>query len=156
MGCNFYIREKSATVFTRKLCEVADWRFEDMLLDPDQEVRLKEDHAAHIAKTSYGWTPSFQQLPADRPFDCTERNNDYYEIKSVADIKAYMDTGRFEIVDEDGEVYDWDGFESRVLKWEDNMRRHGYQGEMRDHLSGDSLDAYADPEGYQFCRVCFC
>lgn len=157
MGCNFYLRKKEPDVYSKPLREVVKWEYEELVEDGDAEVRMADHRAVHIAKTSWGWVPSFQHVPADRAFDETEANNDMYSISSVADIRGYMETGLYEIVSEEGDVYDWPAFEKRVCRWVENMREHGLEGEPRSHIgSGDSIDSYADPEGYQFCRVCFC
>ncbi len=59
-------------------------------------------HLVHIAKISAGWLPLFQA---------------HYGLKSVKQIKEYYDSKKFKIVDEYGNIYTWDKFKEKVLKW---------------------------------------
>ena len=143
----------------KRLGDLIDWRWEDKLSREtlDEMIEVVDHHAVHIAKCSWGWEPSFQHVPAMRPFDETEENNDRYSIASVQDIRDYMATGRYELVDEYGDAIGMEDFETHVCGWNEVLRKNGYSGEIGGHVgTGDSLDAYRDPEGYQFCRTCFC
>lgn len=157
MGTNYYLRLKEPERSKKPLLEIVDWRYEKLVADPDMEVEITDHHAVHIAKCSWGWVPSFQHIPANMPFDETEMNNDRYFIRSVEDIRDYMRTGKYEIVDEYGEVYTQAQFEHKVVQWVRRQKENGLEIEPHNHTdTEDSLYAYSDPEGYQFCRTCFC
>ena len=98
-------------------------------------LRMREPIAVydefHIAKTSYGWKPLFEAH--HKGFDGDEEP----DITSVADIRREYETGKYDIVDEYGDVYDWDGFEERVLRF-DGDRHHEH--------------AFVDDDGYEFFR----
>lgn len=99
----------------------------------------------HIAKTSCGWKPLFQEDPPaeQREFDV----NEPMQIKSVSDIKAAYDTGAFAIVDEYGDEYDWEAFEKRVL---------GHAPDGRAHESSYDYPIHVDENGYEFATYEFC
>lgn len=121
------------------------------------DVTFIDHEPVHIAKCSWGWAPSFQAVPASRAFDETELNQDKYEINSVEDIRGYLRTGEYEVVDEYGAKLTPEQFEHDVVQWEDRQRENGYGRKFGNHVDEpDSLGAYLDPEGYQFCRTCFC
>ena len=125
--------------------------------NPEMEVECVHYEPVHIAKCSWGWVPSFQATPSDMPFDEQEEANGIYEISSLADIRRYLDTGDYELVDEYGDVRTRDEFENVVVDWCEHQRAHGFKGEFNNHTDKyDGLFAYKDAEGYQFCRVCFC
>ena len=157
MGMNYYLRQKRT--------ELLELPLEDVLREGyvpagPQTVRVYADVRCHIAKTSWGWKPSFQAVPSHLPFDGQAEADKVFSIRSVRDIRNYYGTGRYEIVDEDGEAYSWEEFETRVLHWEDRMRdiceARGMNGfEPRTHMEGD-LGDFVDPEGYEFCTTCFC
>lgn len=106
----------------------------------------------HIAKTSMGWLPLFEASQS---------------IQSVADIKKLYDTGKFIIYDEYGTEYNWEEFNERVLKFNDDVL-----GEIsREKIAKDpdntdwDLPSYRlmshfesvpeyfrDPEGYEFTQ----
>lgn len=118
MGTNFYLRNK--------------------------KPRLVYDET-HIAKTSWGWKPSFEQHIG--------------EIESVRQLKTAYDSGEYTIVDEYGEEYSWEEFDDRVLKWEDKQREMRPDFEPIDHVEYDkkNYDSYLPPmhyhdeDGYDFC-----
>ena len=85
MGTNFYLRKK--------------------------EPRIVYDEY-HIAKTSYGWEPSFEGYIKDE-YDKSDRP----QITCIEDIKAAYDSGDFIFVDEYGDEYSWEEFEERVINW---------------------------------------
>lgn len=159
MSTNYYMRLREPKRVKKKLFDIVDWRYGDMLPKcmANMDVELLDDEAVHIAKCSWGWVPNFQAVPTERPFDETERNNDRYSIASVDDIRAYMSTGAYEIVDEYGEVIGMDEFEREVVGWCDVQRENGFEGEFRCHSDKpDALGSYLDKDGNQFSRVCFC
>ena len=115
----------------------------------------------HIAKTSMGWLPLFQG----------HTNG----INSVREYKAAYETGEFEIVDEYGNVYTWDAFDERVLKFNGGIRGVApikkleadktspwYDSRMPDHTPVSHFeykfddyyvnDYFADNDGYEFDR----
>lgn len=65
----------------------------------------------HIAKASWGWRTSWQSTTAgewSKWCDEDMMELDYslpWSIHSVADIRAYLETGDWEIVDEYGDVH---------------------------------------------------
>lgn len=126
MGTNFYLRNK--------------------------KPRLVYDET-HIAKTSWGWKPSFECHAG--------------EIESVKQLKTVYDSGEYTIVDEYGDEYNWEEFDDRVLKWADRqreLRRENGQEDFEpiDHLEYakkdrwcDSKMYYHDEDGYDFLRCEF-
>ena len=91
----------------------------------------------HIAKTSIGWKPLFQ---------------DNLLFKSVADIKQFYDKSGLEIFDEYNTKYTWEQFEERVLKFGVDGKSH-----IQYNLSQDDIINYyerfkytIDSEGYEF------
>lgn len=152
MGTNFYVgtADKEARDqyfgFQYELTDTPTWLYEQ-----------------HIAKTSMGWLPSFE---------------DSRSIHSVADIKKLYDTGKFVIYDEYGQYYTWEEFDERVLKF-----NGGVLGAIpREKIKHDpnwpygdpdmpeyrpishfeyahgrySSSYFKDPEGYEFSRHEFC
>lgn len=80
----------------------------------------------HIAKTSGGWLPSFEA------HDC---------FNSIKDLKKMYDTGKFIIYDEYGDVYNWEEFDERVLKF-----NGGVLGAMpREKIVQDRNSYFYDP-----------
>ena len=159
MGTNYYMRLREPERGSARLSEIIDWRYEKKVPGEvlDITVPLVDGKPVHIAKCSWGWVPSFQHVPAGLPFDETEENNDRYSITCVNDIRAYLDTGDYEVVNEYGDVLTREEFEHRVVEWADRQRENGFVGELRNHTDeADSLNAYTDPDGYQFCKTCFC
>lgn len=116
MGTNFYLRKK--------------------------KPRLVHDEI-HIAKTSWGWKPTFEQHIG--------------EIESVKQLKTAYDSGEYTIVDEYGDVYTWEEFDDRVLKWAEHQRKHDF--EPIDHVEYERENpdrylppmSYHDEDGYDFC-----
>ena len=128
MGTNFYLRNK--------------------------KPRLVYDEI-HIAKTSCGWKPVFEQHVG--------------EIESVKQLKNVYDSGEYIIVDEYGDEYTWDEFDRRVLKWDEHqhkIRKERGQDDFEpiDHVEyekynpdkygffGDMPMHYHDEDGYDFCN----
>lgn len=147
MGTNFYLRSKSA--MWRK-------RFGEKASTDDCPPRTWE---AHIAKTSYGWLPLFEQHPAAG-------------IYSVRDLKAIYDEGGgdggiFTIVDEYNATYSWGEFEKRVINFGSpkswNPTGGYYDGNWRSEQDNDCRapynhweNEYRDQDGYRFQLSDFC
>lgn len=100
----------------------------------------------HVAKTSWGWRPLFQENP-ETDERCYEDYDEQLEISSVADFKAAYDTGNYAIVDEYGEEYAWEEFESRVLQWCPDGKVHEGSYDYPVHI---------DENGYEFMADEFC
>jgi hypothetical protein len=132
MGTNFYLRKK--------------------------KPRLVYDEI-HIAKTSWGWKPLFEQHIG--------------EIESVRQLKNAYDSGEYIIVDEEGDEYNWEEFDERVLQWAECQRqvikeRGQDDFEPIDHVEYDNRNQdkygflydrsmhYHDEEGYDFFSGEFC
>ena len=111
----------------------------------------------HIAKTSCGWLPLFES------HDC---------FQSIKQLKELYDTGSFIIYDEYGDIYNWEEFDERVLKFNggvkgaiplteikqdptDRFYDHRLPGHIPiSHFEYDfgryAEDYYADEDGYEF------
>ena len=80
----------------------------------------------HIAKRSYGWTPLYQaNSKAD---DIWSFETERPVVNSVDDIKSYVDSGEWEIIDEYDEAISYDDF----IKYMD-VTFEGELAERRDH-----------------------
>lgn len=141
MGTNFYFYTRSQAVAK--------------LMGPRAEPTDRHNDAweLHIAKTSFGWKPIFEEHPL---------------IHSVKDLqKFYADNQtRVTICDEYGQFYSWPEFEERVINFGTPKvfdRAAGYYtGNWRCEADNDCEHMrhwegeYADPEGYRFSRNEFC
>lgn len=118
MGTNFYIQRKEPEVF-----------------------EVKDYHAQHIAKTSWGWLPLFEESDKE------------YEISSVRDIENLMRTGDFVITDEYDVLYTWEEFKERVLDWGVDKEEAISHIEYAEGDRYDSPDRYRkDESGYEFYK----
>ena len=136
MGTNFYLRRKEPTV----------------------------KDTVHIGKRSWGWLFHWDSCDeSEYPRWCDEDPSAYqsdslpHSITCVDDIRAYLKTGEWELVDEYGEVYpdweaeidgfcNWDGGKSSYNKrhpdepvtWEVHIPSgyHDKEGQIFDHGSG--------------------
>ena len=152
MGTNFYIgtadKEARDTYFglNYELTDTPTWLYEQ-----------------HIAKTSAGWLPSFEESRS---------------IHSVADIKKLYDTGKFVIYDEYGTYYNWKEFDERVLKFNGGVlgvaprerikqdpNWQFYDRDLPDYRPISHFEYghgkyaseyFKDSEGYEFSRHEFC
>ncbi len=152
MGTNFYIgtadKEARDEYFglNYELTDTPTWLYEQ-----------------HIAKTSMGWLPSFEESRS---------------IHSVADIKKLYDTGKFVIYDEYGTYYTWEEFDERVLKFNGGVlgavprekikqdpNWQFYDRDMPEYRPISHFEYgrgkyaseyFRDSEGYEFSRHEFC
>lgn len=156
MGTNFYMMTK----FKKARDKYFNWNYE--LTDtPDWGYRQ------HIAKTSSGWCPLFDASGC---------------FKSIRELKNIYDSGDFILHDEYGQIYTWDEFDERVLKfnggisgadpkyklsekqgsfYDENMPEYGPVS----HCSGSDCtykfdpecakEYYKDDERYEFCLRTF-
>lgn len=109
----------------------------------------------HIAKTSCGWLPLFQSHKEG--------------INSVREYKTAYESGEFEIFDEYGDVYTWEEFDERVLKFNGGIR--GVESRKKIDVDTTSQseyipishfdykynyycvnDYFSDEDGYEFDR----
>ena len=98
MGTNFYLRRKQPTI----------------------------RQTVHIGKRSWGWRFHWDSCDeADYPRWCDDDPSSSSEdvlphsIKSVDDIREYLRSGDWELVDEDNEVYDdWEAEIDGFLHWD--------------------------------------
>lgn len=101
MGTNFYLVDKKPHSFINDIIFALDdkdyWTARDLI-----DEQIKSDKGMHIAKTSCGWLPLFEQ---------------HKEFASVRDLKSLYDTGNYIIRDEYDSEYTWDQFNDRVLKF---------------------------------------
>lgn len=115
-------------------------------------------YSIHIAKTSIGWLPLFES------HEC---------FKSIKELKELYDTGNFIIYDEYGDMYTWQEFDMRVLKFnggtihnrvleriDQDKSSPFYDSNMPDHRPVSHFeykmdpycaqDYFMDEEGYEF------
>ena len=151
MGTNFYIgtadKEARDTYFgwQYELTDTPTWLYEQ-----------------HVAKTSAGWLPSFEES---------------HSIHSVADIKKLYDTQKFIIYDEYGTVYSWEEFDERVLKFNGGVLGVAPREKIEKDINSPycdrdlpdyrpishfeyahgqyAYDYFKDPEGYEFSKHSF-
>ena len=103
MGTNFYLRRKEPTV----------------------------KDTVHIGKRSWGWLFHWDSCDEiDYPRWCDEDPSAYqsdslpHSITCVDDIRAYLKTGEWELVDEYGEVYpDWEAEIDGFCNWDGGKSR---------------------------------
>lgn len=146
MGTNFYLMTKSK--------ETRDKYFGyyyELTDTPEWGYNI------HIAKTSCGWLPLFQA------HNC---------FKSIKQLKELYNAAEFIIYDEYGNMYSWDEFDERVLKFNGGVRgvkpRVKYEQNPTDrfydprmpkylpvsHLEYDygfyASDYFTDEQGFEF------
>lgn len=151
-GCNFYIRRKKPTIHD----------------------------TVHICKRSWGWRTSWQETVNDGtehawPRWCDEdpgkdESGQYvsertlpWEIHSVEDIRHYLRTGEWELIDEYGEVYtDWESEIAELVEWDGGKAswnaRHPEEPvtwEPKEH-DKESGNGYRDHEDNIMVRGGFC
>ena len=97
----------------------------------------------HIGKRSCGWKPGFEYQPSIKEYLSIKGDYKYYleDIKSVNDIKQYVDNGHYSIIDEYGKEYSWKDFEKEMLK-------HCPEG--KSHTEIETLTVTKDEDGYEF------
>lgn len=104
MGTNFYLIDKNEKERYDKLEKIID----NLNLEyPDADIIINNSsyYRLHIAKTSCGWKPMFQAH--------------LNKIEGMEELKSYYNSNKnIEIVDEYGEIYNWDEFEKRVIQHE--------------------------------------
>lgn len=149
MGTNFYLATTDRE--TRDKYFGYDYELMD---DPIWAWRI------HIAKTSMGWLPLFQS------HEC---------FKSIKQLKALYDTGKFKIFDEYGDEYNWPQFDNRVLQFNGGVKgvakrekikkdpkSYFYDRRMPEYLPishfdyqydyGYANDYFMDDSGFEFCK----
>lgn len=152
IGSNFYIRRKKPTIY----------------------------ETIHIAKRSFGWCTSWQQtLREAPPYEeawprwCDEDHSLQFEdeygrtsepqlphdIESVDDIRNYLRTGEWEVINEYGKVYeDWGAIIEELTSWDggkDNWNERHPDNPATWEMSHHS-EGYKDPEGNEFIAQGFC
>jgi len=119
-GTNYYIRERKPTI----------------------------KKAIHIGKRSWGWLFHWDSCDEiNYPRWCDE-DPDWegqklpYSIHSVEDIRSYLRTGEWELVDEYGTVYqDWEAEIAELVAWGGDSEPPGYrdsEGQIFDRGDGFS------------------
>lgn len=132
MGTNFYLRQKQPTV----------------------------RRTIHIGKRSWGWLFHWDSCDEiDYPRWCDEDRDQYvhelpHSIKSVEDIRAYLRTGEWELVDEyDNVLPDWEAEIEGFCQWDGGKsswnERHPDKP-VKWHVQVPS--GYRDSEGQIFDR----
>ena len=115
MGTNFYLMTKHKDVRDKYFgysCSLTD--------TPEWGYEI------HIAKTSMGWLPAFEA------HEC---------FRSIKQLKALYDTGVFIIYDEYSNIYNWEEFDERVLKFNGGVR-----GVIpREKINQDPYSQFYDP-----------
>lgn len=102
----------------------------------------------HIGKRSYGWLPSFEANDSDRDFWPVECDRPV--VNSVDDISRYVESGDWEIVDEEDRGYTFAEFIHYI---DDDFPSETENGIER---RGHGIDHYKDPTGHEFYRGDFC
>jgi hypothetical protein len=99
----------------------------------------------HVCKLSYGWRAHFDASSMyPEPWD--EPDKEAPRIGSMADLRGYLDTGEWELVDE----YDEKTTLEEVLEHD----KYECDGELWN--TRVSCDDYYDREGYPWSRREFC
>lgn len=147
VGTNFYLFS-----LNKNIC--------DKYFDSRDYARTETPYVGyqiHIAKTSAGWLPLFEA---------------HKGLTSIDDLYMIYRSGDFEIYDEYGTLYDWNGFTERVLKfnggrkgvispisYKEDIQSPFYDKDMPTHIpvshfeyaSGKyAEDYFKDPDGYEF------
>lgn len=129
MGTNFYIftKNRSAKELLGPKAVLTD--------DPDFGYDL------HIAKTSYGWKPLFEE---------------HERVHSIADLKwLYDQIPDAQIFDEYGNRYSWPKFEERVIRFgdrENNWRTLAHNDMATAQRFQCDPYEYISSDGYRFSR----
>lgn len=145
MGTNYYLRRKQPTI----------------------------RETIHVCKRSFGWRTSWQETRGDDwPRWCDEDHSTDedgnlvvdrklpHEIRGVEDIRAYLRTGEWELVDEYGEAYpDWEAEIADLVAWDGGKAAYNARNpdrpvtwDAREHEWG----SYHDREGNVMLREGFC
>lgn len=129
MGTNFYLRRKEPTLH----------------------------ECVHVCKCSYGWRTTWQATDErDWPRWCDIVPGPELEspISSVEDVRGYLETGEWELVDEYGDVHDdWDDVMSSLEVWDGGVGMDGRRPLEHDVECGEG---YRDVRGNIFVREGFC
>lgn len=138
MSTNYYFRNKQMHKQSVEINHKVELKIQEIieeiktLVDDEDELeRIKrnlEDHAEvgyeeiHIGKRSMGWKPTFERQD---------------QFSSVRELEAFYQTNKdtYEIVNEYGEVFDWDGLVSELITWDQNGKENLY-------------DSYKDKDGH--------
>lgn len=97
----------------------------------------------HVAKLSGGWRAHFDGSSMDEWRDADDPRP---RVGSMADLRGYLDTGDWELVDEYGEACTLED----VLAWDEML----HDGELWNTQVSDWN--YYDREGYPWSRTEFC
>lgn len=146
MSTNFYLRSKKNYKYTKTYNEnmkirinaimdqiediVDNSRETDKLRWQLEDLAYAEHEEIHIGKRSWGWKPSFEVQE---------------HFSSVLELKEFYHNNKdtYDIVDEYGEVYDWNGLVEELINWcPDGEERLGF-------------DSYKDNNGYIWRRYEF-
>ena len=129
-----------------------------------RRVKPREVHdLMHIAKRSAGWVIHFQDSTegyADQYYDDPEPP----EFHSVADIRALLESGEWQLADEYGDA--WEPGEESLREFGELCRWRGGPAFEANHVGeyshGDppyestfGPSDYVDPEGFRFTSVYF-
>ena len=131
MGTNFYLRDKLEKEKSKTTIEIIDKNltlYTNPLLDESKDriyaiIREEFHPRIHIGKTSFGWKPIFQSQEG--------------KFTSVEELKEFYSSNinELEIIDKYGEIYTWDEFDDRVLKF-------GQDGLLQPFARMDNLGYY--------------
>ena len=129
-----------------------------------RRVKPREVHdLMHIAKRSAGWVIHFQDSTegyADQYYDDPEPP----EFHSVADIRALLESGEWQLADEYGDA--WEPGEESLREFDELCRWRGgpafEANPVGEYPHGDppyestfGPSDYVDPEGFRFTSVYF-
>lgn len=111
-----------------------------------KEPRMVPEYdETHIAKLSYGWRAHFDGSSAHGG-TWEPQGKGAPRVGSMDDLRGYLATGEWELVDECGEV----------TTLEDVLAHDGFMKDGELWNTRVSLDDYYDREGYPWSRKEFC
>ncbi len=96
----------------------------------------------HIGKRSCGWKPLFETYHSDMPYTCRIDVDRPY-IDRVSDIKALVESGEWEIIDEYDEVVTYEQFIDHM------DTDYDVETERKSHM-GIGLGAYCGIDGREY------
>lgn len=145
MSTNFYLRNKQEYIRSQEINSNIKIKIKEIIeeiktiVDDEDKVRriqwdLEESaevgyEKIHIGKRSVGWKPSF------------ERQEQFSSVKELKDF-YYNNKEQYEIVDEYGRPYDWEGLVEELISWNP-------EGKENTH------NFYRDEDGYIWHRYEF-
>lgn len=150
MSTNFYLRNKKDYERSQKANTVIEQKINEIvkeiksIIDNEDEVRKiqwkLEDYSyvgyeeIHIGLRSAGWKPSFERQE---------------QFSTVRQLKEFYQNNKenYDIVDEYGKIYDWEGLENDLIKCNPEGRENNHDSYKN--------ESYKDEDGYIWHRYEF-